>query len=223
MSSYKVASTDTTNLPFLKKIAQTGKPIFLSTGMCYLDEVKAAMEEIYPYNKNVILMQCTANYPIEDHEANLKVLNTYKDEFDVLLGYSDHSVGLGAAPFAVPMGACMIEKHFTIDKDAEGPDHRASLDPEELKHLVQEVRRIEKYLGGTTKEPTASESKTRNSLQKCLVSKIEIKEGEQFSLENITAKRTGGKGISPIHYKKVIGQRSDRDYLPNEIIDLDLR
>lgn len=222
MSAYKVASTDTTNLPFLRKLAQTGKPIFLSTGMSYLEEIRTALEEIYPYNQNVILMQCTANYPIEDHEANLNVLNTFKKEFDILLGYSDHSVGTGAAPYAVPMGACMIEKHFTINKEAEGPDHRASLDPQELKHLVAEVRRIEKYLGTYTKEPTDSEKMTRKSLQKCLVSKKEIKEGEEFSLENISAKRTGGKGISPLHYKKVIGQKALRNYEPNEIIDQEL-
>jgi len=221
LSSYKVASTDTTNLPFLRKIAETQKPIFLSTGMSYLDEVRAALEEIHEFNQNVILMQCTANYPIEDHEANLNVLNTYKKEFDVLLGYSDHSVGTGAAPYAVPMGACMIEKHFTLDKDASGPDHRASLDPQELKELVDEVRRIEKYLGKGIKEPTESESATRKSLQKCLVSKTEIKKGEKFSLENIAAKRTGGRGISPIQYKELLGKIATKDYSANEIIEIE--
>ncbi len=220
MTSYKVASTDTTNLPFLKKIAETGKPIFLSTGMSFLEEVRRALEEIHAHNQDVILMQCTANYPIEDEEANLKVLETYKKEFDVLLGYSDHSVGTGAAPYAVPMGACMIEKHFTIDKNAEGPDHRASLDPEELKDLVREVRIIEKYLGKTEKVPTASEEQTRKSLQKCLVSKKRINKGEKFSLENIVGKRTGGKGISPIRYKELIGKEASRDYEANEIIEI---
>lgn len=128
--AYKIASTDTTNLPFLKKIAKKGKPIFLSTGMSYLTEVKIALETIYEYNKDVVLLQCTANYPIKNNEANLNVINTYKKCFDVLLGYSDHSVGIGAAPYSVPMGVVVVEKHFTYDKNLSGPDHKASLSPE---------------------------------------------------------------------------------------------
>ena len=143
--AYKVASTDTTNLPFLKKIAQTKKPIFLSTGMSYLNEIEAALEEMYAFNRDIVLMQCTANYPIQDDEANLNVIKTFQNHFNILTGYSDHSVGIGAAPYALPMGVCMIEKHFTINKADDGPDHLASLDPEELKQLVIEVRRIEKY------------------------------------------------------------------------------
>lgn len=220
LEAYKVASTDTTNLPFLKQIALCGKPIFLSTGMTYLDEIRAALEEIHPNNKEVVLMQCTANYPIDDDEANLRVLNTFKKEFDMLLGYSDHSMGTGAAPYAVPMGVVLVEKHFTLDKTAEGPDHRASLNPEELKELVKEIRRIEAYLGNAIKEPTESENQTRKSLQKALVTKIPVKKGEEFSLENLTAKRTGGKGISPMKYKEVLGQKSSRDYRANEIVDL---
>jgi len=136
LPAYKVASTDATNLPFLKKIAQKGKPVFLSTGMCYLSEVRLALEQIHEFNQNIVLLQCSANYPIKDKDANLNVINTYKQEFDVLVGYSDHSVGIGAAPYAVPMGAVVIEKHFTIDKNMEGPDHRASLSPSELKEFV---------------------------------------------------------------------------------------
>lgn len=222
LTSYKIASTDTTNLPFLQNIAKTGKPIFLSTGMSYLNEIQLALEEIIPFNKNVVLLQCTANYPIEDTEANLNVINTFKNEFDVLVGYSDHSVGIGAAPYAVPMGACLVEKHFTLNKEADGPDHRASLNPEELKELVNEIRRIEKYMGGFQKIPTNSESNTRKSLQKCLVCKKNISAGETFSLENITAKRTGGKGISPIHYRAVIGKIAERSYQANEILDLNI-
>lgn len=220
LEAYKVASTDTTNLPFLKKIAATGKPIFLSTGMTYLAELQAAIEEIYPLNKQLILMQCTANYPIQDDEANLRVLNTFKEEFDVLLGYSDHSVGLGACRYAIPMGVCMIEKHFTLNKEAEGPDHRASLSPEELKALVTEVRTIEKYMGSSIKEPTSSEKQTRKSLQKCLVAKKEILQGESFTEENIIAKRTGGKGISPLRYREFLTQKAKRNFAINEILEL---
>jgi N-acetylneuraminate synthase len=220
VEAYKVASTDTTNLPFLKKIAATGKAMFLSTGMTYLEEIKQALEEIYPLNKNVVLMQCTANYPIEDNEANLRVIETFKETFDVLIGYSDHSKGIGAAPYAVPMGVCMVEKHFTLDKGAKGPDHLASLDPDELTALVKEIRRIESYLGTKKKEPTPSEQLTRKSLQKCLVAKLAIKAGETFTEANVTAKRTGGIGISPIKYKEVIGKVAQEDFSKNQIITI---
>lgn len=218
--AYKVASTDTTNLPFLRKIAATGKPVILSTGMCYLDEVERALLEIYPLNKKMILLQCTANYPIEDEEANLNVLKTYR-QFNAILGYSDHSVGLGAARYAIPLGAKVVEKHFTLDKDADGPDHRASLSPSELKAFVAEVAQVDKYLGTTVKAPTKSELLTRASLQKSLVSTRPIKAGEVFGEDNIVGKRAGGKGISPIRYYEVIGQKATRDYVENELISLD--
>jgi N,N'-diacetyllegionaminate synthase len=218
VEAYKIASTDTTNLPFLKKVAKTGKPLILSTGMCYLDEVQAALEEIHPYNKDVVLLQCTANYPIKNEEANLNIINTFRNHFDVILGYSDHSVGIGAAPYAVPMGAKVVEKHFTIDKAADGPDHLASLDPHELKEFVEQVRIIETYMGGTVKEPTASEANTRQSLQKCLVAAVEIPAGTLFTEDNIVAKRTGGKGISPIKYKEIVGKPAAKTFEKNEII-----
>ena len=221
LPAYKVASTDTTNLPFLKKIAKRGKPIFLSTGMSYLSEVRRALETIYKYNKNVVLLQCTANYPIQDNEANLEVLNTYRDNFDILLGYSDHSVGVGAAPFAIPMGAKVVEKHFTINKDGEGPDHAASLSPDELIDFVKTVRRVDEYMGSTIKEPTPSEMGTRKSLQKCMVANKEIKKGELFSNDNLVAKRTGGIGISPIDFKNITGVKSHKTYKKNEVISID--
>lgn len=221
VAAYKIASTDTTNLLFLRKVAKTGKPVILSTGMCDLDEVRAAVEEIHPYNKRLILLQCTANYPIMDNEANLNVLETFKQNFDVVLGYSDHSVGLGAAPYAVPMGARVIEKHFTISKDMEGPDHRASLDPSELRQLVSEIRRIEVYMGGYEKKPTDSEMLTKKSLQKCLVAAKPIRAGETITEDHLVAKRTGGKGISPIHYRELVGKPAPHDFKENEIIDVE--
>jgi len=218
LPAYKVASTDTTNLPFLKKIAKKGKPIFLSTGMTYLSEVQMALETIYEFNKNVVLLQCTANYPIEDSEANLLVLNTFKNNFDVLLGYSDHTVGTGAAAFSIPMGAKVVEKHFTINKGFEGPDHRASLSPEELKDFVIIVRKVDAFMGTNIKKPNLSELMTRNSLQKCLVAQCDIQKGELFSELNIVGKRTGGLGISPIYYQDLIGCIANKDYQTDEII-----
>ena len=221
LPAYKVASTDATNLPFLKKIAKKGKPIFLSTGMSYLSEVKLALETIYEHNKDVVLLQCTANYPIQDNEANLAVINTYRDNFDILLGYSDHSVGVGAAPFAIPMGAKVVEKHFTINKYDEGPDHAASLSPDELINFVKTVRRVDEYMGSTIKEPSPSEMGTRKSLQKCMVANKEIKKGELFSNDNLVAKRTGGIGISPIDFKNITGVKSHKTYKKNEVISID--
>lgn len=219
LPAYKIASTDTTNLPFLAKIAQTGKPLFLSTGMSYLSEVELALKEIYQYNKQVVLLQCTANYPIEDEEANLNVIKTYQNHFDVLVGYSDHSVGLGASVYAIPMGAKVVEKHFTLNTEGEGPDHLASLNPQQLKDYVLAIRQAEKYLGTDIKAPSLAEQNTRNSLQKCLVAKENIEEGDIFTLDNIVAKRTGGKGISPIYYSKFIGKKASRSFQKNEILN----
>ena len=221
LPAYKIASTDTTNLPFLKKIAKKGRPIFLSTGMSYLSEVRLALETIYEYNKDVVLLQCTANYPIQDSEANLAVINTYRDHFDILLGYSDHSVGVGAAPFAIPMGAKVVEKHFTLDKSDEGPDHAASLSPDELIDFVKTVRRVDAYMGSEIKEPSLSEQNTRKSLQKCMVASQDVKKGDLFNNSNIVAKRTGGIGVSPIDYKKIIGKKSNKSYKKNEVISID--
>ena len=216
--AYKIASTDLTNIPFLEKVAKRKKPIFLSTGMSYLSEIEMALKTIYKYNQDVVLMHCTANYPIKDTEANLNVINTLKEKFDVIVGYSDHTEGVGAAPFAIPMGVKLIEKHFTLNKQEEGPDHRASLSPNELLEFVKIVRKVDNYMGSYIKVPNLSESVTRKSLQKCLVAKNKINKGEGFTKDNIIAKRTGGKGISPIYYYDIIGTISDRDYLENEII-----
>jgi len=186
--------------------------------MCYLSEVDLALKQIIKFNEEVILLQCTANYPIKDKDANLNVIKTYIENFDILVGYSDHSSGIGASPYAIPMGAVVVEKHFTLDKNLPGPDHEASLSPDELKQFVAEIRKVEKYLGVHVKKPTKDEEKTRLSLQKSLVASKPIKKGEILSEYNMVAKRTGGKGISPIHYEKVTGKKSSRDYLPNEII-----
>ncbi|MFA6924579.1 MAG: N-acetylneuraminate synthase [Bacteroidales bacterium] len=219
LPAYKIASTDITNLLFLKKIALKNKPLLLSTGMCYLSEIELALNEIYPFNKNIILLQCTANYPINDNEVNLNVLKTYMDKFNILVGYSDHSIGIGAAPYAVSMGAKIIEKHFTINKKMQGPDHKASLTPEELKQFVKSIKKAETYLGTEIKKPTLSEIKTRKSLQKCLVANKNIKKGELFTDNNIVAKRTGGIGISPILYKNLIGHKANKNYKKDDIIN----
>lgn len=220
VAAFKVAATDLTNVQYLRQVAAKGKPIILSAGMCYLEEVRKALEAIFPVNKRVILLQCTANYPIQDREANINVIRTFQEKFDILVGYSDHSVGIGASPYAVALGAKVIEKHFTVDRNMEGPDHKASVTPDELKQLVADIRRVEQYLGDGVKMPSCSEQMTRKSLQKCLVAGKEIRPGETFSEENIVAKRTNGEGISALYYDSVIGITAKRHYEEDEIIEL---
>jgi sialic acid synthase SpsE len=218
--AFKIAATDLTNIQFLRQVAKKGRPIILSAGMCYLEEVEKALEAIYPYNKDVILLQCTANYPIENKEANINVVRTFKEKFDMIVGYSDHSQGVGASPYAVAVGAKVIEKHFTLDKNMEGPDHKASVTPDELKQLVSDIRRVEEYLGDGIKMPSRSEQMTRKSLQKCLVAYKFIKKGEKFTEENIVAKRTNGEGISAMYFDNIIGKIAKRDYEPDGIISI---
>ncbi len=219
--AFKVAATDLTNIQFLRQVAEKGKPIILSAGMCYLEEVKRALDAIYPINKEVILLQCTANYPIQNSEANINVIRTLQDEFHILVGYSDHSQGVGAAPYAVAVGAKLVEKHFTLDKNMEGPDHKASVTPKELKQLVEDIRRVEEYLGDGVKMPSCSEQMTRKSLQKCLVASKDIKAGEKFCNENIVAKRTDGIGISALYFDEIVGRTAGKDFAADEIIRVD--
>jgi len=218
--AYKISSTDLTNIAFIEKVAAKNKPMILSTGMSYLEEIESVLEQVHAINQDVIILQCTGNYPTQADNINLKILDTFKSTFNVLVGFSDHSEGVGASPFAVALGAKLIEKHFTLDKDMEGPDHAASLSPDELKNLVSSIRTVEQYLGDAKKRPTDSEEETRKKLQKCLVAAQDILSGEFFSSENIVAKRTGGEGISALRYKEVLGQVADRSYSKNEIISI---
>lgn len=222
VSAFKVAATDLTNIQFLRQIAEKGKPIILSAGMCYQEEVQCALRAIYPINKDVILLQCTANYPIQDTEANINVIRTFKDSFEILVGYSDHSQGIGASPYAVALGAKVVEKHFTLDKNMEGPDHKASIIPEELRRLVADIRRVERYLGDGVKMPSCSEQMTRKSLQKCIVANQKIYQGEIFTADNIVAKRTNGEGISAVYFDYIAGKKAVRDYEVDEIIGFPL-
>lgn len=218
--AFKIAATDLTNIQFLRQAAEKGRPLIISAGMCYLEEVRLALQAVCHVNPNVVLLQCTADYPIRDEEANIRVIRTLKDEFQMLVGYSDHSRGVGAAPYAVAAGAKVVEKHFTLNRQMEGPDHKASVTPEELKQLVSDIRRVETYLGNGIKIPTCSEQMTRKSLQKCLVAKREIRMGEIFTEENVVAKRTNGEGISALYYDSVIGKRAENDYGADEMIQL---
>jgi len=218
--AYKIASTDTTNLLFLKKIAETGKPVFLSTGMCEIEEIDKAVEIFKKINPNLVLLQCTANYPIDDLEADILVLNQYKERYNCLIGYSDHSVGIGAAVYSIPIGARIVEKHFTLDKSLEGPDHLASLSPLELKKFVEEVRRCEKFIFNDEKRITPGEKLNKISLQKSLVANCHIDIGQEFTEKNIIARRAGGRGISAIHAFEIIGKKAKKKFKDNDLIEL---
>ena len=220
LAAYKISSTDTTNIGFLRKVAAKGKPIILSTGMCEMDEVETAVKVLQEIVSDVVLLQCTSNYPVVDTEVNLNVMHTFSNAFDILVGFSDHTPSIGASPYAVAMGARVVEKHFTLDKKMKGPDHTASLNPAELKDYIKEIRRVEKYLGNTVKTASQSELDTKIRLQKNLVAAKNISAGHTFSADNIVAKRTGGQGISAIKYDEIIGQVASKDFLLNDIIQL---
>jgi len=220
VDAYKIASTDLTNIPFLIKVAKKNKPIIISTGMSYLQEVELSLREIGKINRDIILLQCISSYPTKLDEVNLKVINSFKEKFDILVGFSDHTNGVGASPYAVALGAKVIEKHFTLDKNLDGPDHKASLNPNELKKLVDEIRKVESYLGSGLKMPTFSEIENRKFLQKYLVAKMDIKKGTIITENLIVAKRTGGAGISPIYYRDIIGKKAKRDYKEGDFIQI---
>jgi N-acetylneuraminate synthase/N,N'-diacetyllegionaminate synthase len=201
----KVGSGDLTNLPILKYIAKKKLPVILSTGMANLEEVKEAIEVILPINKELILLHCTTNYPTALNEVNLKAILTLKKEFNLPVGYSDHTEGIEVSLVAAVLGACVIEKHFTLDKNLPGPDHKASLEPDELKEMVKTIRDMEKALGNGIKKPTKSEEKIKKVGRKSIVAKVDIPKGTKIIQDMLIIKRPG-TGIEPKYLYKVIGK-----------------
>jgi N-acetylneuraminate synthase len=194
---YKIGSSDTNNLPLLKYIAQKNKPIILSTGMSTLTEVSEAVDTILNTgNDKLVLLHCVSNYPAEYENVNLKAMDTMKNAFNIETGYSDHTLGVEVPIAAAARGAAVIEKHFTLDKNMEGPDHKASLNPKELKNMVQSIRNIESSLGNGKKEPTKNEKKNLKTVRKSLVSNKALEKGSKIQIEDIDIKRPG-TGIEP--------------------------
>jgi N-acetylneuraminate synthase len=215
----KIASTDATNLLFLEKIAKSGKPVILSTGMCSLYEIEQAYRCLQANGcKELAILKCTSNYPTDPSEVNLRAIKTLQICFDTIIGFSDHTEGIGASPYAVAIGAKIVEKHFTLDKNMEGPDHQASLSPDELIQFINEIRKVEKMLGSKEIFPTKTEENTKISLQKYLVAKRDIKKGEIITREKLIAKRTDGKGISASDVYKVLNKKLMIDVNQNQII-----
>lgn len=207
----KVGSGELTNYPLLKYMAQTGKPIILSTGMSTLDDVKGAVEHIQYYgNSPLVLLHCVANYPAESLSINLRAILTMAEEFNLPVGYSDHTVDNTVAIAAVAMGACVIEKHFTLDKNLPGPDHSMSLDPEEMKAFVKAIRLTESALGDGIKKPIADELEMQKYSRRSLVSAKKINVGEKLNGGNVTLKRPA-TGIDPRSLEKALGRTAKVD------------
>jgi N,N'-diacetyllegionaminate synthase len=219
---FKIPSGEITNLPYLCHIGKIAKTVILSTGMSSMDEIGAAINILEtngtPRNR-VTVLHCTSAYPAPMEDVNLRAMQSIKKAFDVSIGYSDHSLGIEIPIAAVALGATVIEKHFTIDNTLPGPDHKASLEPEELKEMVFAIRNLEIALGDGVKHPMPSEIENLTSIRKSIVARGKIEEGEVFSADNLTTKRPGN-GISPMLWERVIGKTASRSYKPDELIEL---
>lgn len=216
----KISSGEITNYPYLKKIGSTKKKVILSTGMSTLDEVKSAVKVLQDNGTtDIVVLHCNTEYPTPMSDVNLRAMVTLRKELGLNVGYSDHTNGIEAAIAAVALGACVIEKHFTLDRTMAGPDHKASLEPEELKAMIAAVRNVERALGDGEKRPSDSEKKNIAIVRKSIVAKRDIAIGEMLSEENITTKRPG-TGISPMEWENVIGKAATRNYKMDELIEL---
>lgn len=218
MDFWKVPSGEVTNYPYLVQIAQTGRDIVLSTGMCEMDEIADAIKVLEENGAgNISLLHCNTEYPTPYKDVNLLAMNQMRVIFNKQVGYSDHTVGIEVPVAAVALGATIVEKHFTLDKNMEGPDHKASLEPDELAQMVRSIRHIEQSLGDGKKKRTASEQHNIAAARKSIVAKRVIHKGELFSEQNLTVKRPGS-GISPMKWKEIIGTKADRNYEEDELI-----
>lgn len=217
---WKVPSGEITNLPYLRKIGGSGKPIIISTGMAEMQEINDAIEVVVEAGtkpNNITVLHCNTEYPTPMKDVNLTAMNTINKEFQIPVGYSDHTLGIEIPIAAVALGAIVIEKHFTLDKEMEGPDHKASLEPHELKEMVSAIRNIEVAMGNGIKVPSPSELKNKPIARKSIVASTTIKQGEVFSEKNLTVKRPG-TGISPMKWDEVIGTTSSKNYSSDDLI-----
>ena len=219
---WKIPSGEITNYPYLKKIAQKKQPIIISTGMSTMVDIKNAIEILLKNNTDIsqlTVLHCNTQYPTPIHDVNLLAMQTIAHEFGVNVGYSDHTLGLEVPIAAVALGATVIEKHFTIDRNMDGPDHKASLEPDELKYMVIAIRNIEKALGSSQKKISESESENIIAARKSIVAAQKIKKGEIFTEENLTVKRPGA-GISPMKWDEVIGMKASKNFNHGSLIEI---
>jgi N,N'-diacetyllegionaminate synthase len=219
---FKIPSGEITNLPYLRHVGGYGKPVILSSGMATLGEIEAAIDVLEASGTlrgRITVLHCTTEYPAPMAEVNLRAMLTIRDALGVAVGYSDHTLGIEVAIAAAALGAAVIEKHFTLDRTLPGPDHKASLEPSELKAMVAAIRNIEQALGDGVKRPSASEALNKPVARKSLVAACDIRAGETFSAANLTAKRPG-TGVSPMRWDEVIGRKARRDFAADELIEL---
>ncbi len=222
LNLFKIPSGEITNLPYLRAIGKLQRNIVLSTGMANLGEIERAIEVLVDEGvdkRKITLLHCTTEYPAPFCEVNLAVIKTLRTAFDLPVGYSDHTEGSAVSIAAVALGARIIEKHFTLDRNLPGPDHKASLEPNELTEMIASIRQVEQSLGSRIKRPTASEIKNMEVVRKSLVAFTRIEKGEQFTKKNITAKRPGN-GISPMRFDEIIGKYASREFGPDELIEI---
>lgn len=222
MDFWKIPSGEITNYPYLVKIAKTHMPVIMSTGMSEIHEIREALNALCENGltmDQISLLHCNTEYPTPMKDVNLKAMDDLKHEFGVKVGYSDHTKGIEVPIAAVAMGAQIIEKHFTLDHNMEGPDHKASLEPDELKAMVDAIRNIEMAIGDGVKHVSESERKNIAIARKSIIAARAIKKGETLSEENLTVKRPGN-GISPMKWKEVIGTVAVRDFKEDEVIEL---
>jgi len=218
---FKVASTDANNFPLLRYMAKKGRPMILSTAMSSLEEIKKSVALIKAEGvEDLVVLQCTGSYPAPAGQANIKAMQQISKECDVAVGYSDHLPGYNAAIISVALGACVYEKHFTLSRDLPGPDHRASLEPDELKELIHSIRQTESMLGNGNKRVMPCEEENRIKLRKFIVARKAIKKGEIFTNQNLTTKRTGGKGLEPTVWDNLLGNKSPKDFSKEQPIIL---
>ncbi|MEG1875965.1 MAG: N-acetylneuraminate synthase [Lachnospiraceae bacterium] len=218
MPFWKIPSGEITNYPYLVELAMTHQPIVMSTGMSNVEEIEEAIRVLQEHGSGAIrLLHCNTEYPTPFSDVNLRAMQTLREKFCVEVGYSDHTQGIEVPIAAVALGATIIEKHFTLDRMMEGPDHKASLEPAELAEMVQEIRNIELAMGDGRKQPSESEQKNMLIARKSIVASKAIREGDIFTEDNITTKRPGS-GINPMQWAEVLGQTANRDYEEDELI-----
>lgn len=220
VSKFKIPSGEITNLPLLRHIAKFNKPIILSTGMSSLNEISQALNVLTEQIslENITILHTNTEYPTPFEDANLKAMLTIANEFKTKFGYSDHTLGIAVPIAAAALGASVIEKHFTLDKTQSGPDHKASLEPNELKEMVKGIREIQLALGDGIKRPSQSELKNIAIARKSIVAKCDIKKGEILNEQNLTTKRASPPGISPMRWDEIVGQKAQKEYKEDDII-----
>lgn len=219
MDIFKIPSGEITNLPYLKEIGKLKKQVILSTGMSNLEEIQAAIQVLKEEGtQDITVLHCNTEYPTPMRDVNLRAMVEIEEVLNIKVGYSDHTLGIEVSIAAVAMGAEVIEKHFTLDKNMKGPDHKASIEPLELQHMVKCIRNIECALGSSQKVPSPSEMKNIEIARKSIVAKRNIKQGEIYTEENLTTKRPGS-GISPMKWNEIIGKEALKDYKENELIE----